>query len=165
MKDEFMENFEVDSYSPLMIVVEKEDVMKGNVQPYLETLNILISSKENMIKYYEGVDISINGYEHTSEELFEISEVRDFVYKLDKKFPYWLFFLSKNHLGLQMIAYCFLLPHLTDEARANYHPKQLSELLTNRWFLAMNQILDYLNLSEEENIKLTDRVMKYFFQQ
>ena len=99
MKDEFMENFEVDSYSPLMIVVEKEDVMKGNVQPYLETLNILISSKENMIKYYEGVDISINGYDYISEELFEISEVRDFVYKLDEKFPYWLFFLRQQNYG------------------------------------------------------------------
>ena len=46
-----MKNLEVDGYSPLMIIIVKEDVVKGNVQPYLETLNILISSKENMMKY------------------------------------------------------------------------------------------------------------------
>jgi hypothetical protein len=155
---------EVDEYSPLMIVIEKEDVLNGNIIPYIDTLNHLVSSKENMIKYYESVDISINGYDDTGWELFEIEEVRDFIHKLDEQFPFWLFFLSKKYSGLQMIAYCFLLPSLTDEAKAKYHPEQLMELLTKRWFGAMNQILDYLKFSEEENKRISDSVFRYFFQ-
>jgi hypothetical protein len=156
---------EVDEYSPLVIVIEKKDLLSSNLQPYLDTLNILVSSKENMLKYYESVDVSISGYDDTSLELFEIEEVRNFIHKLDKQFPFWLFFLSKQYSGLQMIAYCFLLPHLTDEAKAKYHPQQLADLLTNRWFGAMNQLFEYLELSEDENERLTNKILEYFFQQ
>lgn len=152
-----------DSFSPLMIVIEKEDILNQNIEPYVETLNVLLSSKKHMMDYYESVDISINGYNDTTEELFEIIEVRNFIRKLDEEFPYWLFFLSKNYLGLQMIAFCFLLPHLTEAAKAEHHPKTLSDLLINRWFLAMNHLFDYLEMSNEENEALTERTMKYFF--
>lgn len=156
---------EVDEYSPLVIVIEKKDLLSSNLQPYLDILNILVSSKENMLKYYESVDVSISGYDDTSLELFEIEEVRNFIHKLDTQFPFWLFFLSKKYTGLQMIAYCFLLPHLTDEAKSKYHPTQLADLLTNRWFGAMNQLFEYLELSEDENKRLTNEVFEYFFQQ
>lgn len=62
-----------------------------------------------------------------------------------------------------MIAYCFLLPNLTDKAKAKYHPEQLMNLLTNRWFGAMNQIFEYLEFSEEENKLVTEKIFAYFF--
>lgn len=157
-----MNNF-VDSFDTLNVVIEKEDVISGNIEPYINILNGLLTSKEKVISYYEKVDISINGYNDTTEELFEIVEVRNFIYKLDEVFPYWLFFLSKNFLGLQMIAFCFLPPFLTESAKNEIYPQKLLDLLTNRWFLAMNQLFDYVEFSNEENIEITDRTYRYFF--
>ena len=44
----------------------------------------------------ERLSIAFHGYDQDVRELDEIREVRDFVYMLDDKFPYWLFFLSKK---------------------------------------------------------------------
>jgi hypothetical protein len=40
-------------------------------------------------------------------------EVREYASTLDDQFPYWLFFLTKQGLGLQRITYCFIPPHLS----------------------------------------------------
>ncbi len=87
--------------------------------------------------------------------------VRSFVSKLDEKFPYWLFFLSKHHLGLQCVLLCFLPPFLTETARAGVFPERIGELLTRHWFPAMNHICDYAGFSEQEVDALTDRVVDY----
>lgn len=42
----------------------------------------------------ERISISFEGYNEDNRELDEIPEVRDFIYELDDKFPYWLFFLT-----------------------------------------------------------------------
>ena len=45
-------------------------------------------------------------------------EVSNFVCELDQQFPFWLFFLSKRHRGLQCLLFCFLPPFLTEAGRA-----------------------------------------------
>lgn len=109
----------------------------------------------------ERVDIAFHGYDHTHEELFEIPEVRDFVYKLDEQFPFWLYFLSKRHLGLQCLLWCFLPPFLTVEARSKIFPERINDLLTKRWLPAMNQIGEHLGLSESQIERLTERALSY----
>lgn len=81
--------------------------------------------------------------------------------KLDDQFPFWLFFLSKSGTGLQCIAYCFLPPFLTPVGKAEIFPERLNDLLTQRWFPAMNQICDWVGFSEDEIEALTDRSVDY----
>lgn len=163
--DEFIETAPTRSVlpfgDPLVVVVSSQEVQSGNIQPALSTLSRLIDSPEAARVNMEKVDIAFFGYDQRGEELFEIPEVRHYVYQLDERFPYWLFFLSKRHLGLQCLIHCLLLPHLTDEAKAKHHPKQLESLLLNRWFPAMNQIAGFAGLTEDENRHLTNRVMTY----
>ena len=97
------------------------------------------------------------------KELFEIPEVREFVYALDEQFPYWLFFLDKSALGLQCLAHCFLPPFLTAEARQRIHREQLAELLSKRWFPAMNQVCEWVGFSEAQIETLTNRSVDYLF--
>lgn len=108
------------------------------------------------------VNIAFDGYNQDSRELFEIPEVRTYVYKIDEKFPFWLFFMSTHDTGLQCIMFCFLPPYLIDEARAKIHPRRLSDLLTSRWFPAMNHVSGYAGLTENEIEQLTKRVSLYF---
>jgi hypothetical protein len=143
------------------IVVTRDEVKAHDVSSVLEALRALIVSPEIARMYFEQVDIAFHGYNSTSEELFEIPEVRDFVYELDNEFPYWLFFLDKSALGLQFIAYSFLPPFLTDEAKKAIYPQRLDALLTKRWFPAMNQICDWVGFTEQHIEALTSRSVEY----
>jgi len=149
-------------FSPV-IVVSRSEVEARDPSTVLDALCALIASPDAARQYCESVDIAFHGYDAVREELFEIPEVREFVYALDEQFPYWLFFLDKSALGLQCLAHCFLPPFLTAEARKRIHPERLAELLSKRWFPAMNQICEWVGLSEEQIEQLTNRSMDYLF--
>jgi hypothetical protein len=146
---------------PLLVVISKEEVDSQKVASPLGALKTLLQSPERARYFQEKVDIAFHGYDEDSRELFEIPEVRNFVYRLDEEFPYWLFFLSKHHLGLQCLLLCFLPPYLTDEAKARIFPERVRNLLLNRWIPAMNQICEYVSMSGDEIDQLTERAVNY----
>jgi hypothetical protein len=148
-------------FEPLAIVISKEEIETQNITSALSLLNTLVASPEKAKSFQEKVDIAFHAYDNDQRELFEIPEVRHFVYKLDEAFPFWLFFLSKHFLGLQCLLLCFLPPFLTAEAKAEIFPEKVQELLLNRWIPAMNHISEYAGLSGEEIDELTERAMDY----
>lgn len=144
------------------IIISLEEVEQADTSRVLELLSRFAASPEIALANRENLEIAFHGFDDTNEELGEILEVRDFVRELDAEFPFWLFFLSKSGLGLQCVLYCFLLPHLTEAARAERHPQQLEQLLVNRWFPAMNAMSEFAGLDEPEIKDLTDRALRYF---
>lgn len=146
---------------PLVIVISRSEVQAMDISAALGTLRKLTDSPDTAREFVERVDIVFHGYDHTREELFDIPEVRNFVYKLDEQFPFWLYFLSKRHLGLQCLLWCFLPPFLTDDARSRIFPERINDLLTKRWFPAMNHICEYVGFSESQIEQLTERAMAY----
>ena len=148
-------------FDPLVVAVSRQEVESGLTTPALSTLRKLMESPELARSFFERVEVTFFGYDNDPRELFEIDEVRSFVRKIDDEFPFWLFFLSKRHTGLQCLMLCKLPPFLTEEGRSEIFPKRISELLTKRWFPAMNQTCEYAGLSETEIRELTDRVVKY----
>lgn len=147
-------------FSPI-IIISRAEVTTKDVTSVVEALRALIASQNTALQYFESVDLAFHGYNETSEELFEMEEVREFVYALDEQFPFWLFFLDKAALGLQCIAYCFLPPFLTAEAKQRIYPERLNDLLTKRWFPAMNQICEWVGFNEDQIEILTDRSVQY----
>jgi hypothetical protein len=143
------------------IVASKEEVMAGDTSGVLTTLRTLIASSESALHWKENVDFAIHGFEEVQWELFEIPEVREFIAAVDDQFPFWLFFLSKHAPGLQCIAYCFLPPFLKPEARARILPERFDDLLGRRWFPAMNQVCDWVGLSESEIESMSERSVAY----
>jgi len=143
------------------IIASKEEILTGDTSGVLIALRLLITSPETAIRWREKVDFAIDGYNDVQWELFEMPEVRAFVASIDEEFPFWLFFLSKHALGLQCIAYCFLPPFLKPEARAHIYPERLNDLLSRRWFPAMNQVCDWVGLSEAEIEAMSDRAVEY----
>ncbi|MEQ1749794.1 MAG: hypothetical protein ABL974_10255, partial [Prosthecobacter sp.] len=128
----------------------------------LTTLKHLISSPEIIRANMLNVDVSFSGYDNTREELFEIPEVRNYVYALDAQFPFWLYFLSRYFMGLQCLAYCHLLPYLTPEAQAKSHPQKLADLIDNRWGPALWQLCSSAGHIETEADALLESAMNYF---
>jgi hypothetical protein len=145
----------------LHIIVTKQDVLARNTQPTIDSLLSLLQSPETALKWRERVDISFDGYNESQWELFEIPEVRDFVYHLDESFPYWLFFLSKAHFGLQCIMLCFLPPFLTPEAQANTFPDRIRKLFEDRWGPAMCYVCEFTGMTGQQVDQMTDRFIEY----
>jgi hypothetical protein len=146
---------------PLCVVVPRDEVRRQDIKPALSTLKKLIASPEVARAYRERVDIAFDGYKDDLRELEEIKEVRDYVRKLDAKFPFWLFFLAKNRQGIKRIVSCRLLPFLTDEGKAEHHSRQLEQLLLKRWFPAMSIVAQFAGLSEKEIEDMTGGFLWY----
>jgi hypothetical protein len=146
---------------PLCVVVPRDEIRRQDIKPTLSTLKKLLKSPEVARAYRERVDIAFDGYKDDLCEFGEIKEVRDYVRKLDAKFPFWLFFLSKRLRGLQCIISCHLLPFLTDEGKAEHHSRQLEQLLSKRWFPAMNIVAEFAELTEKEIADMTGGFLWY----
>lgn len=140
---------------PLCLVVPREEVRRQDITPVLSTLRKLLESPEVARAHRESVDLVFAGYHDAQLEFGEIKEVRDYVRKLDAKFPFWLFFMAKGRPGLKCIISCHLLPFLTDTGKAKHHPGQLERLLNKRWFPAMNIVAEYAELTGEEIAEMT----------
>ena len=149
-------------FEPLLIIISRDEVLRQDTSGPLTILKHLIANRENIRANMLNVDVSFSGYENTREELFEIPEVRDYVYALDAQFPFWLYFLSRHFTGLQCLAYCHLLPYLTPEARAKSHPQKLAELMERRWGPAMFELCSVAGHTETEANALLQSAMDYF---
>lgn len=148
-------------FEPVIIVVSREEVEACDIKPAMTTLRQLVASPDVARSYQEKVDITFHGYDNDRRELYEIPEVRSYVHKLDKEFPFWLFFLSKKFLDLHAIILCFMPPFLTEEAKARIFPLKIGELLEKWWFPALNHICAYAGIGEKEIENLTERTVKY----
>jgi len=144
----------------LSIGISREEIEEGDISGPLSVLKQLLN-KEAAVKFFERVDIAVQGYDDDQRELFEIPAVREFINKLDAEFPFWFYFLTKRGHGLQFILWCILPPLLTPAARRTISPKHLEDYLMKRGLPAMNQICALAGCSEQEIERLTNRVMTY----
>ncbi|WP_157101587.1 hypothetical protein [Nocardia shimofusensis] len=140
----------------------REDVENGDIQPTLDVLSAVLTSPTQARRAMGAVDLAIHGYDHTPTELFEMDLVRSFVRHLDEAFPYWLFFSSLHSASLQMIALCFLPPFLTDEGKRQHFGPRLNDLLLKRWIPALNQMAEYVGLTDTELRDRSDAAIDYF---
>jgi hypothetical protein len=147
---------------PIVIVVSREEIEARDTSAVINTLKSCLTSPKRALGLFEKLDVAFHGYNEDARELFEIPEVRNYVGLLDSQFPYWLFFLTKRSLGLKCIMLCFMPPYLTEEARERVLPQRLDELLSSRWFPAMNYMCEATGFSEQQIECLTNGVVDYF---
>jgi hypothetical protein len=151
------------SIRPLIIIVSREEVESSDIASVFGSLSNCLSSKKYARYFKENIDIAFHGYDDDNRELFEIDAVRDYVRRLDEVFPYWLYFMSKAHLGLQCVLLCLLPPFLTDEGKLKHFPIYINNVLQRRWFPAMNQMVQFAGYPESEIDILTEKSMMYIF--
>ena len=147
---------------PILFVIERNEVERSDISRVEDFFKTLLASEKEARANFQNIDISFHGYDDDTRELFEIENVREFVHKLDSRFPYWLYFMDLSCLGLYAIGNCFLPPHLTKEGRAKHHPRALMNLFTNRWIPALNELAKRTGILEIEIDLLTSRSVNYF---
>jgi hypothetical protein len=146
----------------LIVIVSRDDIEAANITAPLKTLTRLLE-RDAAVRFRESVEIGVHGYDSDVRELYEIPEVRDFMYKLDMEFPYWCYFLSTKATGLAWVVSCFCPPYLTPEAKAEIWPKRIGGYLERRGFPAMNRMCEITGVSESEIQEMSKRILGYFF--
>jgi hypothetical protein len=146
----------------LIVVISRDDIETGDITAPLNILTRLLE-RDAAVRFREGVEIGVHGYDSDARELYEIPEVRNFIYKLDIEFPYWCYFLSTKATGLAWVVYCFCPPNLTPVAKAEIWPKRIGGYLERRGFPALNRMCEITGVSEDEIQKMSERILQYFF--
>jgi hypothetical protein len=146
----------------LTVVISRQQIEDGDISEPLGVLRQLLN-RGTAIKFCEKVEIGVSGFDDDTRELYEIEEVRKFVYKLDSEFPYWLYFLTKRGTGLAFILSCFCPPFLTPEAQTRIWNEEIADYLSKRGFPASNHFCQAIGCSEEEIRRLSARSTEYAF--
>ena len=137
----------------LTVVISREQIEAGGISHPLGVLRQLLR-RQAVIKFCEQVEICVTGFDDDPRELYEMAEVRNFVYKLDAEFPYWLYFLTKRGTGLIFILSCLCPPFLTPEdERRSWN--ELADYLLKRGFPALNHIIRWIGMSDSGTAKVT----------
>ena len=87
----------------LSVVVDRKDVEELNFDRTLTVLRSLLQDRETVVNFRRRLDIAFFGYDNDSRELYEIDDVRNFIAQLDKKFPFWFYFLNLQSGTLVLI--------------------------------------------------------------
>ena len=152
----------LDHIGSLTIVVTREAVDCRDITGPLTTLRRLMSSVEIIRQFRERVDISFDGYNSTTDELWQIPAVHDYVLALDEQFPFWLYFLSRQSYGLQCIGLCMLPVFQTEPAPSRVHTEMLTDILNKRWEPALIRLCNSAGLADSVADELTRSAHEYF---
>jgi hypothetical protein len=145
----------------ITVIVSREEIDAGDCAATLSVLHKLTSSPVGAIRFCELVDVVFHGYDADPRGLSEIPEVRRYVQRLDADFPYWFYFLSKRSSSLMVILSCMVSVSRTPDGEIFPDLKELGGYVTERGFPAMNQVCAFVNCSEQEIVRLSNRVLSY----
>ncbi|GLY30477.1 hypothetical protein [Kineosporia sp. NBRC 101731] len=122
------------------VVVTRDQVRARDVSRVLQALTPMLRSPLLARLCLESVVITVDGYDETEQELWEIAEVRTFVQHLDLQFPYWFYFLDKEEPGLLAVVRSVLPVDFTAD--------EIGERLTSWWVPSMKQVTQFAGLDE-----------------
>ena len=144
----------------LGVVVSRDDVELNDISSTFSTLSSLLVDEATVRRFQGRVKISFDGFNHDPREIYEIPEIRRFCAKLDKHFPYWLYFLSMEDSSLKAMTFCLCTVENAGPGLASVD-RDLLDFISSH-LLAMNELFDRYSLDEETNRSISDNVAKYF---
>ncbi len=160
----------IDSTDHILYIIDPEDVKNmayDNVLAFFERLTV---NQDAAISCQGKVEISVSGYDEDPRELFEIDIVREYLTKLDHKLNHAFFFLRSepNAESLKLLAGCACdgkwesaRASLGNPAKVVLDKGKYGDFL-KRHFIGLNEMTDCLNMSIEENKKISFSVMRLF---
>lgn len=146
----------------MFVRVSKADVENGDINPTLQQLNRLIAGKGTVQKYRDSLLFDIDGYEGGPKSLIEIREVQNFMAKLDKEWPYWFYFLSKDDDSLEFILFS-VCPHYRKSSSSAWRvQRERFWKFMSEHYAALEQMFRLAEVSPEERGTFRDEINVYF---
>jgi TPR repeat protein len=147
-------------FDHLLLDFAKADIEAGNTSDAMQVL-VQLLEKDAAMKFCERLDVCSSEYESDQRELWEIPEVRAFVQKLDREFPYWCYFLSKLGDGLLWMTYCLYPLAVTQDERKRLWPQAIRKYADGRGIPHLTAFCRFVGSSDEEAVRLTKNAVDY----
>lgn len=145
----------------LSVIIDRNDVEHCDIEPTLGVLKRLLQDRQSVEKFRGRVDLGFFGYDNDPRELHEIGEVRLFLAELDKKFPFWLYFLNlyNDTLVIVFLSLCTYSRRVDGMFIADLSDRERFFL---EHYLAVNWLFDTYLLDEKDNEGLSAQISNYF---
>jgi hypothetical protein len=151
----------------VVVGIERDVVEDGDAAEFVQFLaDNFMRDAEALQRYRECLDFAWEGYEDDDRELWQIPEVASFVDDLNRRWPYALYFLSRQGNGLQVMQ--FVLTGATvasaspsGDLELTYDSSQLNRLLVGSWFPAMNELCARAGLGGETVDAMSSSAQSY----
>lgn len=151
------------------IMIDRETVERGDASGFVhERLTKYMADQDSLVTYRESLDFNWHGYDRDPRELFEIPEVVAFVEDLNARWPYALYFLSREGYGLQIMQSCLARAEIVRQARdgvarIRIDQERMSSLLTDHWLPALSQICVKAGYGAQGISAMEDSAINYLY--
>jgi len=144
----------------LVIHASRAEIESGDIQPALTMLEKLLSPE--VARRTRGrLIFGVYGYDDDPRELYQISEVRAWMHKLDRAFPYWFYFMDTGpHSTLPFVA--FSLCRIEKVPGGSIIPPDELARFMAAHFMAMNQLAAKFGDAKEDTDARSREIGKFF---
>lgn len=90
--------------APLLVcVISGHDIKLRNIEDTLGVLRKLSASRASAYAWRGKLVLSVSGYDNDPRELAEIPSVREHFAAINAVWPYWLWFIARNHEQISLV--------------------------------------------------------------
>lgn len=153
----------------VIYIIPREDIESLNIDNTIGFFERLLATK-SLAKSLQGkIDFAIDGYDDDPRELWQIPEVRSWFKAVEKPAKHWFYFLTNDtdSSGLPTLAFCrcrssWLINPSKNKGKRGRVQIDLADLgpFFMRNFSALNEISDWVGLSQNENKEISYKIAK-----
>lgn len=149
--------------------VLREDVEKCDIEPLFYDLCEKLYDRETVIQRRQDVRLVFRGYDNDARGLHEIPEVRTFLCKLDKVFPYMFYFAAIDPFvkgvcaGFIPLLCASTCSSLNTDGQYEASGEDIGRFFV-RHFAYMNQIFKRFSLDQDLNMQMSQKIDKHLSQ-
>lgn len=157
--DDFSKHLKESDVEKIVHIISRKDVESQNTFEIEEFFSYLTSSRETALLCMQKVEFCIHGYDDDTRELYQINEVVRYVGKLNKIFPYWLFYNYTEGAWIKVLLSCLSKPETAAKEGRQLFISMDSSLLVRhieRWLISLNEFSHRFSISERINRKISD---------
>ncbi len=88
------------------VELQRSWIESGDLRPALSALEPLLADAQTVRRFQGRLHLFVGGYDDDPRELWEITEVRQYLRALDRRFPFWFWFVDPTDPGLLLMVGC-----------------------------------------------------------
>lgn len=143
-----------DKFETVLLPIERELIDSRVTDEIVEVFMGMIATKESAMSVQQRIVLSVSGYDDDPRELWEISEVRDYLCEIFTRCPFLFFLASHRGQSIALLFNCWLAAK-SEQQSFDERRKSFLEL----GFSSLNLLTYRLGFSVELNRAITEGVM------
>lgn len=147
---------------PVTLSVTRGEIERGDTAPVLQKLLSLLESPARAVSYRSRVCLSVEGFDEQAGQPYLITEVRDFFARVDERFPYWFYFLSRDDDSLALIASLLTRTEEVSPGVVRIDRDDMARYFEHQ-FAGVEALFGMLELPQEDIERISAEIEGYYF--